>query len=74
MDRTQERDNFIHNICNYNPDGKSHQVKTIQIESRAEWLKLRLPPSMKSTYIRDSLNDLDTKSGIVQRRDVWGDA
>jgi len=71
-DRTQERDDFIRNICNYNPDGKSHQVKTIQIESRAEWLKLRLPPSMKPAYIRDSLNDLDAKLGIV-RCDVWGD-
>ena len=65
-DRTQERDNFIRNICNYNPDGKSHQVKTIQIESRAEWLKLRLPPFMKPVYIRDSLNGLDTKLGIVR--------
>lgn len=59
MDRTQERDNFIRNICGYNPDGKSHQVKTIQIESRDEWLKLRLP----------TLNSLDNKLGIV-----WGDA
>ena len=65
-DRTQQRDDFIRNICGYNPDGKSHQVKTIQIESRAEWLKLRLPLSMKPAYIRDSLNDLDTKLGIVR--------
>jgi hypothetical protein len=72
MDRTQERDNFIRNNCGYNPDGKSLQVKTIQIESRAEWLKLKLPPSMKPAYIRDSLKDLDTKAGSV-RCEVWGD-
>lgn len=73
MDRTQQRDSFIRNNCGYNPDGKSLQVKTIQIESRVEWLKLRLPPSMKPAYIRDSLNDLDKKLGIVRCDDVWGD-
>ena len=72
MNRTQKRDDYIRNNCGYNPDGKSHQVKTIQIESRAEWLKLKLPPSMKPAYIRDSLKDLDTKLGIV-RCEVWGD-
>ena len=72
MNRTQKRDNFIRNNCGYNPDGKSLQVKTIQIESRTEWLKLKLPPSMKPAYIRDSLKDLDTKLGIV-RCEVWGD-
>jgi hypothetical protein len=70
MNRTQQRNSFIRNNCGYNPDGKSLQVKTIQIESRAEWLKLKLPPSMKPAYIRDSLKDLDTKAGIV-RCDVW---
>jgi hypothetical protein len=66
MDRTQERDDFIHNMCDYNPNGKTHHVKTIQIESRAEWLKLKLPPLMKPTYIRDSLKDLDTGCDVCE--------
>ena len=67
MNRAEQRDNFISNICDYNPRDKAHQVLTIQIVSRAEWQKLGLtlikPALMKHNYILDLLNDLDLGLG-----------
>jgi len=57
MTRAEQRHNYIHNICGYDPQDKSHQVQTIQITSRSEWQKLQLP--CKHDYVRDLLNDLD---------------
>lgn len=57
MTRAAERHHYIHNICGYDPEDKSHQVQTIQITSRSEWQQLQLP--CKYDYVRNLLNDLD---------------
>ena len=61
MTRAEERHNYIHNICGYDPEDKSHQVQTIQITSRSEWQQLQLP--CKYDYVRNLLNDLDNGLG-----------
>lgn len=70
MSLAEQRENFIRNICGYDPEGKTHQVLTIKIGSRAEWEKLGLETNRRisikqHSYIQQILGDLD--QGIADR-------
>ena len=70
MSRTEQRANFISNICEYDPQDKKHQVLTIKIGSRTEWEKLGLETNRRisikqHTYIQQILGGLD--QGIADR-------
>jgi hypothetical protein len=70
MSQAEQRENFIRNICGYDPEGKTHQVLTIKIGSRAEWEKLGLETNRRISikqysYIQQILGDLD--QGIADR-------
>jgi len=73
MSRAEQRDKFISNMCGYNPEGKTHQVLTIKIGSRAEWEKLGLETNRRisikeHTYIQNILWDLDQGIGDRELR------